>query len=127
MKKIEINIESIEEKYLEHPYTPNRKDNYLPNQMVISNTQFTRVEQRLFEYFINQINYNTININHGVSVKIPITTVRETIKPEQILAVTKSMAQKVMTFLIYQMRIISSMSTFRYFLVSAITKIIQAY
>ncbi|NBB31236.1 replication initiation protein [Cellulophaga sp. BC115SP] len=98
MKKIEINIESIEEKYLEHPYTPNRKDNYLPNQMVISNTQFTRVEQRLFEYFINQINYNTININHGVSVKIPITTVRETIKPEQILAVTKSMAQKVMTF-----------------------------
>jgi hypothetical protein len=32
-----------EEHYYEHPYTPNRKDNYLPNRMVISNTQFSRV------------------------------------------------------------------------------------
>ncbi len=92
------NVESIEEKYLEHPYTPNRKDNYLPNKLVISNTQFTRVEQRLFEYFINQIDHGTIDVNHGLSVKIPIARIKETIKPEQIFAVTKSMAQKVMTF-----------------------------
>ena len=87
-----------EEKYLEHPYTPNRKDNYLPNKMVISNTEFTRVEQRLFEYFVNQIDHGTININHGLSVKIPIAKIKETIKVEQVLSVTKSMAQKVMTF-----------------------------
>ena len=87
-----------EEQYLEHPYTPNRKDNYLPNKMVVSNTQFTRVEQRLFEYFINQIDHGTINIKHGMSVKIPISKIKETVKVEQVLAVTKSMAQKVMTF-----------------------------
>ncbi len=93
-----VNVESVEEKYLEHPYTPNRKDNYIPNKLVVSNTQFTRVEQRLFEYFINQIDHGTIDINHGLSVKIPITKIKETIKAEQIFAVTKSMAQKVMTF-----------------------------
>lgn len=87
-----------EEHYYEHPYTPNRRDNYLPNRMVISNTQFSRVEQRLFEYFINQIDHNSINIKHGISVKIPITKIRETVKVEQVLAVTRSMAQKVMTF-----------------------------
>lgn len=87
-----------EEQYLEHPYTPNRKDNYLPNKIVVSNTQFTRVEQRLFEYFINQIDHGTINIKHGMSVKIPISKIKETVKVEQVLAVTKSMAQKVMTF-----------------------------
>jgi plasmid replication initiation protein len=87
-----------EEKYLEHPYTPNRKDNYLPNKLVISNTEFTRVEQRLFEYFVNQIDHNSININHGLLVKIPIIELKEFITTRQILAVTKSMAQKVMTF-----------------------------
>ena len=91
-------IELEEERYLEHPYTPNRKDNYLPNKMVVSNTQFTRVEQRLFEYFINQIDHGTINVKHGMSVKIPISKIKETVKVEQIVGVTKSMAQKVMTF-----------------------------
>jgi plasmid replication initiation protein len=86
------------EKYLEHPYTPNRKDNYLPNKLVVSNTQFTRVEQRLFEYFVNQIDHGSIDINHGMLVRIPLDKVKEFITPRQILAVTRSMAQKVMTF-----------------------------
>lgn len=91
-------IDLGEEKYLEHPYTPNRKDNYLPNKLVVSNTHFSRVEQRLFEYFVNQIDHGTININHGLLVRIPISKVKEFITTRQILAVTKSMAQKVMTF-----------------------------
>jgi plasmid replication initiation protein len=86
------------EQYLEHPYTPNRKDNYLPNKLVVSNTQFTRVEQRLFEYFVNQIDHGSIDPNHGMLIRIPLDKVKEFITPRQILAVTKSMAQKVMTF-----------------------------
>ena len=86
------------EKYLEHPYTPNRKDNYLPNKLVVSNTQFSRVEQRLFEYFVNQIDHTAIDINHGMLVRIPLDKLRDFITPRQIVAVTRNMAQKVMTF-----------------------------
>lgn len=92
------NIILEDEKYLEHPYTPNRKDNYLPNKLVVSNTQFTRVEQRLFEYFINQIDHGSIDVNHGMLIRIPLDKVKEFITPRQILAVTRNMAQKVMTF-----------------------------
>jgi plasmid replication initiation protein len=86
------------EKYLEHPYTPNRKDNYLPNKLVVSNTQFSRVEQRLFEYFVNQIDHDAIDVNHGMLIRIPLDKIKDFITPRQIVAVTRSMAQKVMTF-----------------------------
>jgi plasmid replication initiation protein len=86
------------EKYLEHPYTPNRKDNYLPNKLVVSNTQFSRVEQRLFEYFVNQIDHDAIDVNHGMLIRIPLDKLKDFITPRQIMAVTRSMAQKVMTF-----------------------------
>jgi plasmid replication initiation protein len=92
------NIILESEQYLEHPYTPNRKDNYLPNKLVVSNTQLTRVEQRLFEFFINQIDYGTIDVNHGLLVRIPLSKIKEFITPRQIIAVTRGMAQKVMTF-----------------------------
>ena len=92
------NIILESEKYLEHPYTPNRKDNYLPNKLVVSNTQFSRVEQRLFEYFVNQIDHNAIDVNHGMLIRIPLDKLKDFITPRQILAVTRSMAQKVMTF-----------------------------
>lgn len=92
------NIILESEKYLEHPYTPNRKDNYLPNKLVVSNTQFSRVEQRLFEYFVNQIDHDAIDVNHGMLIRIPLDKLKDFITPRQILAVTRSMAQKVMTF-----------------------------
>jgi plasmid replication initiation protein len=91
-------VESVETVYSEQPYTPNRKDNYLPNRLVISNTKFSRVEQRLFEYFVNQINHNSINPKHGLIVRIPITQLKEKIKAEQMMLVMHSMATKVMTF-----------------------------
>lgn len=91
-------IELEEDKFLEHPYIPNRKDNYLPNKLVVNNTQFTRVEQRLFEFFINQIDHTNINEKHGMLIRIPISKVKDFVTARQILTVTKSMASKVMTF-----------------------------
>lgn len=91
-------IELGEDKFLEHPYIPNRRDNYLPNKLVVSNTQFTRVEQRLFEFFVNQIDHTNINEKHGMLIRIPIAKVKEFVTARQVLTVTKSMASKVMTF-----------------------------
>jgi plasmid replication initiation protein len=90
-------VESLEEIFLEHPYTPNRKDNYLPNKLVVTNTQFTRVEQRLFEFFVNQIDHTKINEKHGLKVRIPISEIKEFITTRQVLSVTNSMARKVLT------------------------------
>jgi plasmid replication initiation protein len=92
-----IHIESTEETYQEHPFIPNRKLNYLPNQIIISSTKFTRVEQKLFEMFVNQINYAMIKANHSLIVRIPIVEVKKFVRASQILEVTHSMASKVMT------------------------------
>lgn len=100
MDKLSISstVEISETTYAEQPYIPNRKDNYLPNRLIISNTKFSRVEQRLFEYFVNQIDHSNINIKQGLIVKIPIVQLKEKMKAEQMLQVMHSMATKVMTF-----------------------------
>ena len=96
-ESLEIDVQIIEESYQEHPYTPNRRDNYVPNKLIISNTDFSRVEQRLFEFFVNQINHGTIDTKHGIQVRIPIKKISEYVTPRQVMAVTKAMAQKIIT------------------------------
>lgn len=84
-------------RFLEHEFTPNRKDNYLPNQFVYANAKYSRVEQKLWEFFINQINHGEIDPNHGIEVRIPIDMVKTYVLPKQIMAATKKMAEKTIT------------------------------
>ena len=95
IKRAEVNL--VKEQYSEHEFTPNRKDNYLPNKLVFANADFSRVEQRLFEFFVNQINHGEIEPSYGIEVKIPISVINEYVETRQVMAVTKSMAQKVIT------------------------------
>jgi hypothetical protein len=94
--KTENSLANIDE-HLEVDYVPNRKKNYLPQRLIFTNSSYSRVEQRLFEIFINQINYETIDSSRGLIVKVPITKVREFIERKQILKVTGMMASRTMT------------------------------
>lgn len=94
---ISTEIKIINDKYQEHLFTPNRKDNYVPKELIFSNADFSRVEQRLFELFINQLNHGDIDPSQGIEVRIPIVEVRKYVETRQVMAVTKSMAQKVIT------------------------------
>lgn len=86
------------ETFVSHEFTPNRKDNYLSNKLVFGNANFSRVEQRLWEFFLNQVNHGEIDPSHGIEVSIPISLVNKYILPKQIKAVTKIMIDKSITF-----------------------------
>ena len=48
-------------KYLEQEYIEHRSHNYLPQKLIISQIDFSRIEQKMYEMFVNQINYEKID------------------------------------------------------------------
>ena len=61
--------------YLEQEYIEHRSHNYLPQKLIISQIDFTRIEQKMYEMFVNQINYEKIDREKGLMIKIPIVFV----------------------------------------------------
>jgi hypothetical protein len=83
--------------YLEQEYIEHRSHNYLPQKLIISQIDFTRIEQKMYEMFVNQINYDKIDREKGLMVKIPIAFVKQYMTVEQIRDTTDKMSQKKIT------------------------------
>ncbi len=101
MKKTDKNTvsssEQIEIAYQEQKYIEHRANNYLPQKLVISQIDFTRVEQKLYEMFVNQINYENLDPSRGLLVKIPLHFVKQYMTVEQIRETTAKMMEKKLT------------------------------
>ena len=41
----------------EQTFIERRVNNYLPNNLVVSHAKYGRIEQKIFEFFINQIDF----------------------------------------------------------------------
>ena len=83
--------------YLEQEYIEHRSHNYLPQKLIISQINFTRIEQKMYEMFVNQINYEKIDREKGLMIKIPIAFVKQYMTVEQIKETTSKMSEKKMT------------------------------
>lgn len=49
-------------KSLVFPYNHSRIDNYISNKFVVSTIPYKRIEQKLFELFVNQIDYEALEM-----------------------------------------------------------------
>jgi len=83
--------------YLEQEYIEHRSHNYLPQKLIISQIDFSRIEQKMYEMFVNQINYDKIDRQKGLMIKIPIAFVKQYLTVEQIKETTAKMSEKKMT------------------------------
>ncbi|WP_026993773.1 replication initiation protein [Flectobacillus major] len=84
------------------PFKHSRIDNYLSNKFIVSSIPYKRVEQKLFELFVNQIDYEAlanVDDNTSIIVSIPRSEIVKYVTIQQSLAVTKSMMEKSITFL----------------------------
>jgi hypothetical protein len=89
------NLPEIE--FIEHPFIENRKDNYLPNQIVVSKVEFNRIEQKLFDLFVNQIDWNIVSKDRGLLVKIPMSHIKQFMTKQQALLAAMQMIKKSIT------------------------------
>lgn len=91
-----------ENKSLIFPYRHSRTDNYISNKFVVSTIPYKRIEQKLFELFVNQIDYEALanaDDNTSIIIAIPRSEIVKYLTIQQSLSVTKSMMEKSITFL----------------------------
>lgn len=84
------------------PFKHSRVDNYLSNKFIVSSIPYKRVEQKLFELFVNQIDYEAlakVDDHTSIIISIPRSEIIKYVTIQQSLAVTKSMMEKSITFL----------------------------
>ena len=89
-------------KSLIFPYKHSRTDNYISNKFVVSTIPYKRIEQKLFELFVNQIDYEALakaDDNTSIIITIPRSEIVKYVTIQQSLSVTKSMMEKSITFL----------------------------
>ncbi len=89
-------------KSLVFPYKHSRTDNYISNKFVVSTIPYKRIEQKLFELFVNQIDYDALakaDDNTSIIITIPRSEIVKYVTIQQSLSVTKSMMEKSITFL----------------------------
>jgi hypothetical protein len=89
-------------KSLVFPYKHSRTDNYISNKFVVSTIPYKRIEQKLFELFVNQIDYEALakaDDNTSIIITIPRSEIVKYVTIQQSLSVTKSMMEKSITFL----------------------------
>ena len=91
-----------ESKSLIFPYKHSRTDNYISNKFVVSTIPYKRIEQKLFELFVNQIDYEALasaDDNTSIIIAIPRSEIVKYLTIQQSMSVTKSMMEKSITFL----------------------------
>ena len=84
------------------PFKHSRIDNYISNKFIVSTIPYKRVEQKLFELFVNQIDYEAlanVDDNTSIIITIPRSEIVKYVTIQQSLGVTKSMMEKSITFL----------------------------
>lgn len=84
------------------PFKHSRTDNYISNKFVVSTIPYKRIEQKLFELFVNQIDYEALSNaddNTSIIITIPRSEIVKYLTIQQSLSVTKSMMEKSITFL----------------------------
>jgi Initiator Replication protein len=89
-------------KSLVFPYKHSRTDNYISNKFVVSTIPYKRIEQKLFELFVNQIDYDALakaDDNTSIIITIPRSEIVKYVTIQQSVSVTKSMMEKSITFL----------------------------
>lgn len=89
-------------KSLVFPYKHSRTDNYISNKFVVSTIPYKRIEQKLFELFVNQIDYEALanaDDNTSIIITIPRSEIVKYLTIQQSVSVTKSMMEKSITFL----------------------------
>lgn len=67
----------------EQTFIERRANNYLPNNLVVSHAKYGRIEQKIFEFFINQIDFEKsrdISSTTGLIIKIPLKYISKHIK-----------------------------------------------
>ena len=65
----------------EQTFIEKRVNNYLPNNLVVSHAKYGRIEQKIFEFFINQIDFEKskdISSTTGLIIKIPFKVYLQT-------------------------------------------------
>ncbi len=96
----ESSVESAEYLFEEQTFIEKRVHNYLPNNLVVSHARYSRIEQKIFEFFINQIDFDKskdMSTTTGLIIKIPLRYISKHIKYADLKTYSATLGSKPIT------------------------------